>query len=118
MSMPTDSPDRHYLREWREKRGLLQDQLAKMVGSSASVISRFETGERGMKIEMQFKLAAALRIKVWQLFFRSRREPNRSSVGARVARAARLNCQIGEAGGRLNLSTSPQIFFSGASFSD
>jgi transcriptional regulator with XRE-family HTH domain len=52
MSMPTDSPDRHYLREWREKRGLLQDQLAKMVGSSASVISRFETGERGMKIEM------------------------------------------------------------------
>jgi transcriptional regulator with XRE-family HTH domain len=84
MSMPTDSPDRHYLREWREKRGLLQDQLAKMVGSSASVISRFETGERGMKIEMQFKLAAALRIKVWQLFF----DPDESQIEALLARAS------------------------------
>ena len=68
MTTPHDQPDRHYLREWREKRGLLQEQLAKMVGSSKSVISRLETGERPIKMEMQFKLWRALRIRPAQFF--------------------------------------------------
>ena len=75
---------RHYLREWREKRGLLQDQLAQMVGSSASVISRFETGERHMKLEMQFKLMAALNIKPQQFFF----HPDDTDLDALLARAS------------------------------
>ena len=68
MSTSHDQPYRHYLREWREKRGLLQEELAKAVGSSKSVISRLETGERPIKIEMQFKLMRALQISPAQFF--------------------------------------------------
>ena len=71
MTSEKDPPDpvyRHYLREWREHRGLQQEQLAKMVGASKSVISRFETGERPIKLEMQFKLMRALRISPPEFF--------------------------------------------------
>ena len=68
MSTSHDQPYRHYLREWREKRGLLQHQLAHRVRTSKSVISRLETGERPIKIEMQFKLMRALQISPAQFF--------------------------------------------------
>jgi transcriptional regulator with XRE-family HTH domain len=85
MSTPAGPPEyRHYLREWREKRGLVQEQLAKMVGTSTSVISRFETGERHMKLEMQFKLITALGIKPQQLFF----HPDDNELEALLARAS------------------------------
>ena len=83
MSTSHDKPYRHYLREWREVRGLFQEELAAMVGSSASVISRFETGERHMKIEMQFKLMAALRITPAQFFS----PPDQPSLDAMASRA-------------------------------
>lgn len=63
-----DKPYRHYLREWRERRGLLQQELAHRVGVSKSVISRFETRDRHMKLDMQFKLMAALEITPAQFF--------------------------------------------------
>jgi hypothetical protein len=44
---------RHYLREWRAKRGLDREELAAMVGTSASMIADFEIGERHMKLDMQ-----------------------------------------------------------------
>jgi transcriptional regulator with XRE-family HTH domain len=84
MSTSHDSPYRHYLKEWREHRGLYQEQLARMVGSSASVISRFETGDRHMKLEMQFKFMAALRITPAQFFS----PPDQPSLDALVARAS------------------------------
>jgi transcriptional regulator with XRE-family HTH domain len=68
MSTSHDEPIRHYLREWREHRGLHQEQLAKMVGTSKSVISRFEIGERHMKFEMQIKIMRALKITPPQFF--------------------------------------------------
>ena len=74
MSTSHDEPIRHYLREWREHRGLHQEQLAKMVGTSKSVISRFETGERHMKFEMQIRIMRALRITPPQFF--SATDPN------------------------------------------
>jgi transcriptional regulator with XRE-family HTH domain len=63
-----DTPYRHYLREWREHRGLLQSDLAAMVGTAASVISRYETGDRRIHLEMQFRLMAALKITPAQFF--------------------------------------------------
>ena len=65
---PQDSPYRHYLREWREFRGLLQADLARQVGCATSVISRYETGDRRIHLEMQFKLMAALGIFPAQFF--------------------------------------------------
>jgi transcriptional regulator with XRE-family HTH domain len=82
MSTSHDSPYRHYLREWRERRGLHQSQLAKMVGTSTSVISRFETGDRHMKLEMQFKLMGALGIAPAQFFA----PPDAPSLDALAAR--------------------------------
>ena len=46
-----------------------------MVGTSKSVISRFETGERHMKFEMQIKIMRALKITPPQFF--APPDPNR-----------------------------------------
>ena len=68
MATSHDQPYRHYLKEWREHRGLMQAELAKMVGTAASVISRHETGDRRIHMEMQFELMRALRISPAQFF--------------------------------------------------
>jgi transcriptional regulator with XRE-family HTH domain len=68
MATSHDTPYRHYLKEWREHRGLLQADLARLVGTAASVISRYETGDRRIHLEMQFKLMQALRITPPQFF--------------------------------------------------
>jgi transcriptional regulator with XRE-family HTH domain len=60
---------RYYLREWREHRGLYQEELARRVHVAKSVISRFETGGRHIKMDMHYKLARALKIDAWQLFY-------------------------------------------------
>jgi Helix-turn-helix len=51
-----------------EHRGLLQSQLGALVGAPASVISRYETGDRRIHLEMQFKLMRALNIAPAQFF--------------------------------------------------
>ena len=85
MSKPADSGPRnvrHYLKEWREKRGLFQEDLAKRVGSSGSAISRFETGERHIKFDMQAKLMQALGITAAQFFT----HPDDTELEALIAR--------------------------------
>jgi len=81
METSHNAPFRHYLKEWREHRGLLQSDLAKMVGTAASVISRYETGDRRIHLEMQFKLMEALRIQPAQFFS----PPDAPSLDAIVA---------------------------------
>jgi transcriptional regulator with XRE-family HTH domain len=68
MATSHDSPYRHYLREWREYRGLKQEDLAALTGISPSVISRYETGDRRIHMEAQFRLMAALGIVPPQFF--------------------------------------------------
>ena len=60
MATSHDEPLRHHLREWREFRGLTQDDLALLAGTSEGVIADYETGERSINLEMQFKLMWAL----------------------------------------------------------
>jgi transcriptional regulator with XRE-family HTH domain len=57
----------HYLRAWRERRGMTQDALALKAGTFESVISRFETGGRGISLEMAVRLCGALDIKLTDL---------------------------------------------------
>ena len=59
---------RVYLREWREKRGLTQKELSLLTGISESVISRYETGERRMYVDVLVELAGALRAHPGELF--------------------------------------------------
>jgi transcriptional regulator with XRE-family HTH domain len=61
-------PFRHYLREWREERKMLQEELAEAVGLTKSAISRYETGERKIHLDLQFRLMVALRIVPAQFF--------------------------------------------------
>ena len=62
MANSHDAPDRHYLREWREFRGLTQDDLSLLAGASQNEIADYESGERGFSREMQYKLTWALDI--------------------------------------------------------
>jgi len=59
---------RHYLRQWRERKKLTQAKLAEMAGTTASVVSLIETGERGLRDIWVYKFAAALRIRPGYLF--------------------------------------------------
>jgi len=68
MATSHDEPLRHHLREWREFRGLTQDDLALLAGTSEGVIADYETGERSINLEMQFKLMWALNITAAQFF--------------------------------------------------
>lgn len=76
---------RHFLREWREAKGLSQEELAKRLDTSKGVISRYETGERSMNIETQFRVSAALGIWVGELFL----PPDKPSTDALLANQPR-----------------------------
>lgn len=55
-------PLRHYLKEWREYRGLSQPQLAELMGTTQQAISRYETGSRQLRVDAQLAAAKALGI--------------------------------------------------------
>ena len=61
---------RHFLREWRIYRGLTQDELASRIGTSSGAIAAWETVDRGIRLQDQFRLFAALRIRPAQFFQR------------------------------------------------
>ena len=50
----------NYLRAWRTKRKLTQEQLADKVGTSANMIQYLESGERGLSLKWLRRLAPAL----------------------------------------------------------
>jgi transcriptional regulator with XRE-family HTH domain len=64
----SDLPVRHYLREWREKRGLSQEQLGKLCGTTGATISRYEKDERGLPLELLYKFLDVFDIQPGQFF--------------------------------------------------
>lgn len=64
----TRRPRRIYMVEWRDKRGLTQQQLADRIGTTKESISRWETGKRQMNVEILAEVAHALDIDVPDLF--------------------------------------------------
>ena len=78
-------PSRLYLREWRQDRGLTQEQLADRIGTTKATISRIET--RGRDATLGFLEAAveALggHLSVPDLF----RLPSQPSIDARLQAA-------------------------------
>lgn len=61
-------PHRQYLREWREFRGLTQQQLADRLETGKDQISRWESGKRGMSLEVVDALCEAIAIEPGDLF--------------------------------------------------
>lgn len=58
--MANKPDDSNHLRAWREHRLMTQEQLGEAVGTSGSVISLLESGERGLSHKWLRKLAPAL----------------------------------------------------------
>ena len=50
----------NFLRQWREHRGLTQEELAEKVDTTANMIHYLETGERGLSAKWLRRLAPAL----------------------------------------------------------
>lgn len=56
-----------FLRSWRKRRHLSQEQLGEKAGFTQGQISQWETGESDIPMSSVRVLADALQIKVWQL---------------------------------------------------
>lgn len=69
---------RLYIAEWRDNRGLTQDQLAKRLGTTDVTVSRWETGKRRADDRAQAAISEALGIDPIDL----RRHPDQPSADA------------------------------------
>lgn len=61
-------PFRQYLKEWRELRGLTQQQLADRLETGKDQVSRWESGKRGMGDKVIAALSEALSLEPGDLF--------------------------------------------------
>lgn len=57
--LPPGAENRHYLKAWREFRGLRQNKVAAMIGECPSSLSQLESGKQGYT---QWKLETLARI--------------------------------------------------------
>ena len=55
------------VKEWRDRRGLTQEQLAKKAGISRGYLARLETARQDPKLSTLEKLAKALKVDVAKL---------------------------------------------------
>ena len=58
---------RHYLKQWRAKRGMTQQRLADAVEKSRGLIAQYEIGETEIPEGMLYELAVALRCDPWDI---------------------------------------------------
>lgn len=58
---------RHYVKQWREYRGLSQDQVADRVDKSRGLISQIESGTTALTEDMIYALADALNCAPWDI---------------------------------------------------
>lgn len=79
------APRRIYIREWREHRGLSQQQLADRVDADRSTVWRWEAGQRTLDNEALTDIAWALNVDVPDLY----RHPEQPSADALLRDASR-----------------------------
>ena len=75
---------RIYFKEWREKRGLTQEQVADRLGTTKATVSRMETGKSQYNRGYVEELAYALTVEPDQLF----RDPERPSADSLLQSAS------------------------------
>lgn len=64
----SDNQPRLFLKEWREAKGLTQQQIADRIGTDTGQVSRVETGKRKANQSWVFGYASALGITPEQLY--------------------------------------------------
>lgn len=67
-SKKTAQPPRHYLKEWRDKRGLTQEQLADRIDVSRGLIAQYESSKTKIPESRIYALAQALDCDPGDLF--------------------------------------------------
>jgi transcriptional regulator with XRE-family HTH domain len=80
---------RHFIREWREFRGFTQEQLADMLGTTKTSISRIEDLKQGYTQDFLEACADALGIHPGVLLTRPPSEADRQEPAPRRARPVR-----------------------------
>jgi transcriptional regulator with XRE-family HTH domain len=68
---PKPLKPRYFFKEWRKYRGLTQDELAELVGVTASSISQLESGKQGFTDSTLRALADALHCEPGELLMRN-----------------------------------------------
>lgn len=75
MARPRSNPKaprpRHFIKEWREERGLTQEQLAGRIDKSPSAVSQLETGATRYTQGMLEAIASALAVDPGDLLSRN-----------------------------------------------
>lgn len=79
------TPRRIFIREWREHRGLSQQQLADRIDADRSTIWKYEAGQRKLDNELLTDIAWALNVDVPDLY----RHPSQPSADALLRDASR-----------------------------
>jgi len=64
------TPPRIFLHEWRKARGLTQEQLGELVGTTGATISRWEKSEHGHGLDLNdlLRLVRVLKITPNEMF--------------------------------------------------
>jgi transcriptional regulator with XRE-family HTH domain len=75
------------LREWRLKKGLRLEDVAQALGTSKSMISRYERDELGIRAEVLFRLLAVLNLTPNELMTDPAELPEDGSPEGYAARA-------------------------------
>lgn len=75
-TMPRMEKQRHYIRAWREHRGLTQEQFAERVGINRAYLSKIETGKRRYDQPFLEAAAEALRCAPADLLIRDPSDPD------------------------------------------
>jgi transcriptional regulator with XRE-family HTH domain len=78
------NPARLYFRQWREKRGLTQEQVAERLNTTKATVSRMETGKVQYNRGYLEALALALSIEPDQLL----RDPEQPSADSLLQKAS------------------------------
>lgn len=83
----------HYIRQWREKRGMTQAELARKAGLSRTSTNRIEAGRQRPSLDNFDRIARALDVTVYQLQVgadepATDQPPNREDLSAMSERAS------------------------------
>jgi transcriptional regulator with XRE-family HTH domain len=87
--------DRIRIRDFRQARGLSQDQLAKVMGVDPSQVSRWESGDREPTLESISRLARALDVSIDVLMHAPAEEPPPDPHQQALDSARRLLTHLG-----------------------
>ena len=102
------NPDNR-IREWRERRGLSQSALGKLVGHGNQQISKLETGKLALDTHWIEKLSRGLTVEPWLLLRGSEQLEDGGNPNARICDNADNSSTTSEEAGRSKPATDSDL---------